>query len=891
MNLKKTIGPPKLALKFLQWYCKPEYLEEIEGDVFELFDRRSHQPTKARIMFIWDVLRFFRLSNLKRFKSNSNINKMTSHNFKVAARILWKQKTNSLLNISSIAIGMACFILISLYVKQELSFDKFHENGDRIYRTWTEEDYGQGQRFFYTSSPLPLAPALEDNIPEVEATCRVDYNSFLVGEGENRLNERIAFVSPNFFEMFSFDLIEGRASQALTRNSIVLSEDYALKYFGDLEAVGESLSVTIGGEKLELVVSAIMENLPSNTGFQMDMVVSNEDLERFYSPNAIDAWFNIAPETFVLLKENTELSSVEAKLPGMINTVLGDQVEAGQYVLGLQPLEEIHLDTSFPAASMPVGNPNYVYVLATIGLLVLVMACINYTTLSIGQSIKRSKEVGIRKVVGAQKVGLIWQYLSESVLVTLCATLLGIALSFLALPTFNQLAGTDLVIPTDIPSVLMLLLIVLVVGILTGFYPALVLSNLKLINILRGGFSGGRRAGLFRKSLVVFQLLLTIFLISGSLVMRQQLAYLQNTDLGYQKEAMVYVNLYPNDDAGGLLEQIGSGFENAELLKARLAQSTQVEDIGMANHMFGTSGWTQMGFNDRQGQFRQFNLLITDAYFNAAFKTEVIKGRDFDPDLSLDERESIVINQAAAEYFFGTEDPVGQKLPGEDFGEHQIIGVVKDFNFQSLHNEVQPLVITQNPEPMFAGISDITINSNPIPKLFFKYTGQQLSGVQQLLEENWSAVFPNEELSFSFVDERLRLMYENEARVNKIAGIATFISILIAVFGLLGLTILVVNTKVKEIGIRKILGASPSTILQILLKQFSWQLIIAYVISIPVTWYVMNQWLNDFAYRIQIGVLVFLVSGLLSFFILMLVIGYHAMRAARINPVKALRVE
>ncbi len=885
--------PPKWADRFLELYCKEEFLEEIQGDVHELFEVRIGRQSRlvAKTKFIWDVMRFFKWSNIKKSnRLNSNLITMTRNNFKVASRVLWKQKTNTALNIGSIAIGMACFILISLYVGQELSFDKFHEKGERIYRTWSKEDYGEGQVFFYTSSPLPLADALEANIPEVEATVRVDYNRFLVGEGENRINERVAIVSPNFFDLFTFNLNRGNTSTPLGREDVVISEDYAVKYFGAGEAIGEELLLQIGEEQVSYRVSAVMDNMPANTGFQMDMIISNEDLTRFYSPRALQAWFNIAPETFVLLKENASIEAVEAKLPGMINTILADEVEEGEYVLGLQPLEDIHLNPEFPAAAMPVGNPNYVYVLATIGLLVLIMACMNYTTLSTGQSIRRAKEVGIRKVVGAQKSGLIWQYLSESILITAFAAMTGLGLAYLLLPTFNQLAGTQIAIPLDYSNALLFLGLVMVVGGLTGLYPAFVLSNLKLISVLRGA-SGGRGTGLFRKSLMVFQLLLTIFLISGSLVMRGQLNFLQNTDLGYEKEAMVAVNMYAKPDAQGLFDRITSGFENAEILKSKLETYPDVTSISAANHMFGTSGWTTLGFSDTQGQFKQFTLLVTDPYYNSSFGIELAEGRDFDPALEIDKTESIIINEAAAEYFFGTESPIGKKLPGNDFGAHRIVGMAKDFNFESLHTEVNPLIITQNAGPIAQGASDFNINSNPIPKVFFKYTGNSLLNVQSLLEEVWEGSFPNEELNFSFIDERLRLMYENEARVNQIAGIATIISILIAAFGLLGLTIMVVNNKIKEIGIRKVLGAPTFTILSLLLKQFSQQLVLAFVISIPITWYLMNQWLSDFAYRIEVGVLVFLVSGLLSFLIMLIVIGYHAMRAARSNPIKALRVE
>lgn len=893
MGSKSHITPPKWAKSFLRFYCNPDLLEEIEGDLYEIFERRADtRPISAKWLFVWDVFRFFKWSNIRKTQRfNSNIINMTRNNFKIAARVLWKQKTNTILNIGSIAIGLACFILISLYVKQEVTFDKFHAHGDRVYRVWAKEDYGQGQQFFYTESALPLAPALEANIPEVETTVQYDVNRFLVGEDENRINERVILASPAFFKVFNFPIVKGREDNPLEdRNAIVLSERYAIKYFGNSEPVGKTLTLQVNEERRVYTVSAIAKNPPLNTGFQFDMMVSNENKELYYSPNALRAWFNISPETYVLLKEGTSMAQVEAKLPQMVKTVLGDRVQDGEYQLGLQPLTDIHLNPDFPAGIVPVGNPKYVYVLGTIGLLVLIIACINYTTLSTGQSIRRAKEVGVRKVVGAQKAGLIWQYLSESLLISAFATLVGVFAAYLLLPTFNSLAGTNLSLPFDGANLLLYLTIAFTVGIATGIYPAFVLSKLKLIAVLRGSSQGGRSANWLRKSLVVFQLLLTIFLISGTLIMRQQLSFLQNKDLGYQKEAMVSVNLYPDANANGLIGRVNSGFENAKLLKAKLEQHPKVSNVGAATHIFGAAGWTRLGFSDVQGQFKQFYLLMTDAHYLSAFGIKITEGRDFDPDLDIDKRESIIVNRAAVNYF-GLEDPLGKKLPGEEFGNHRIIGITENFNFQSLHTEVEPLIITQNGQVIMQGINDIMISDNPVPKLTFKYTGENLLGVQTLLDEAWSETFKNEELTFGFVDERLRLQYENEARVNQIAGIATTISILIASFGLLGLTILVLNTKVKEIGIRKVLGASPQTIMGILMKQFSFQLIVAFVISIPITWYIMRQWLSDFAYRIEIGILVFLVSGLLAFLLMVSVIAYHAIRAARINPVNALRTE
>lgn len=894
MNNQRNISPPKWADRFLELYCKPEYLEEIQGDAHELFMVRmsTQSRMKAKVKFIWDVFRFFKWSNIKKSnKINSNIIEMTRNNFKIAARVLWQQKTNTALNISSIAIGLACFLMISLYLKQEITFDAFHENGERIYRVWAKEDYGEGQVFFYSNSAQPLAPALEANIPEVEATVQYDFANFLVGEGEGRLNERIAVASPNFFSVFSFPIVRGNQIEPLaTADAIVLSERYAEKYFGTDEPIGKELMIQVGDNQRAYTVSSVMKNNPKNSGFQFDMMVSNANKELYYSQGALTAWFNIAAETYVLLKEGSNAKAAEAKLPAMIKTVLGDRVQEGEYQLGMQSLTDIHLNTDIPVGILPVGNPKYVYILGTIGFLVLIMGCVNYTTLSTGQSIKRAKEVGVRKVVGANRNGLIWHFLSESILISVLAMAVGVLISYLLMPVFNGLAETDLVMPFDLTSIGLYGLIALAVGFFTGIYPAFVLSKLKLISVLRAGGKNGVGGSWLRKSLVVFQLLLTVFLISGTLIMQKQMNFLQNSDLGYDRDAIVSVDLYGNSDANGMVERINTAFENAKLLKAELSLNPNVDNIGVGNHVFGTPGWTVVGFEDRQGQFKQFTMLITDPYYLSSFDIKMSEGRNFDASLEIDKREGVILNQAAVA-FFGYEDPIEKKLPGDSFGNHTIIGVTENFNFESLRTDVGPLVIVQNAELILQGISDISIDSNPLPKLIFKYTGNSLGEVQRLLDEAWSKTFQNEELQFDFVDERLRLQYQSEARVNKILNIATAISILIAAFGLLGLTILVVNTRVKEIGIRKVLGASSGKIFMLLVRSFSVQLTVAIILSVPLTYFLMSDWLNDFAYKVDIGVTEFGLSGMLAVFITLIVISYHAVRAARSNPIKALRTD
>ncbi|MCE7991830.1 MAG: FtsX-like permease family protein [Roseivirga sp.] len=896
----KNILPPKPARRFLEFYCKDDYLEEIGGDILELFEARleSKGAFKAKTQYYWDVMRFFRRSNIKKTtRLNSNITAMTRNNFKIAARILWRQKVNTTMNVMGIAIGIACFMLIALYVKQEVTFDSFHDKKDNIYRAWVKEVYDDGRIFNDITTPTALGPTLIRDIPEIEEFALIRGYSTLVGRGEGRISDNVQMVTSNFFKVFDFELLAGNTESPFSQLShIVLSESYAKKYFGSSDPIGKTLSLEINDGITDYVVSAVVEDAPQNTSLPYNMLISYNDEELANLAGAQRGWFSIAPETYILLRDGTRPEDLEPKTRAMVkntingSNVFGDVPVEDHYLVEWQPLTDIHLNTEIPPGRSAVGNPQYVYILGAIGLLVMVIACINYTTLSIGQSFKRSKEVGMRKVVGAKSNSLIWQYLSESTLIALLATLFGVFFTFLMLPVFNELAQTNLILPTDFTAIGFALLLALIIGVLSGIYPALILARFKVISVLRGGSQSGGGKQLARKGMVVFQFLLTVFLISSTLIMRKQLGFLQSRDLGYEYNAMVTVPLYPSPEANRTVQRINTALENGNLLIGELSRNPDFSDFAMASHMFGTPGWSQIGFNADNGNYLSFNLLIVDANYLGAFDIKMAEGRDFDPSLESDKLTGVIINKAAAEYF-GFENPIGAKLPDAEFGEHTIIGVTENFNYSSLHEGIEPLIMVQNPLPIFSGIDDYNSSDSIIPKLVFRYTGSNLTAVDDLLTPAWTRLFPSQELNFGFMEERLQNQYQNEARVNKIVTIATVLSILIASLGLLGLTILVVNTKIKEIGIRKVLGASPKVIFSLLFKGFSIQLLIAVLLSVPITWYLMKGWLEGFEYRIGMGADMFVVSALLALTIMLAVVSYHVIRASKANPVRALRTE
>ncbi|MEM6362396.1 MAG: FtsX-like permease family protein, partial [Bacteroidota bacterium] len=583
------------------------------------------------------------------------------------------------------------------------------------------------------------------------------------------------------------------------------------------------------------------------------------------------------------------ISSVEAAIDDVIMGLIGDQVNEGEYNVGFQPLTDIHLNPDIPVGGAPVGNPSYVAILGVISILVLVTACINYATLSVGQSLKRTKEVGVRKVMGAQRKSLINQYLSESLLIIVVAFGMGIGLTYLSLPIFNELTGADVRIDFQVWHLGLYLALILIVGLTSGIYPAILLSRQKATDIFRG--SGGARSKQYiRKGMVVFQFLITVFLISSTLIMRKQLNYMQNKDMGVEYNATVSVPLYRDPAARSLADAISTAMEKGELLKEKLNIYPEISDLSMGSHVFGNPGWVKLSYSDNTDTYRAFRVLAVDAHYLNTFGIELKRGKNFDPESELDKRQSIILNQSAVE-LFGLNEPIGSRLPGNDFGDHIIIGVTENFNYASLHSAIEPLIITQNVQPIVDGVSDFNFQDSPIPKLVFKYSGNQLSDVREILTKEWETTFPEEELNFSFVEENMKAQYANENRMNRLLSVATVLSIIIASLGLLGLTVLVINGKQKEIGIRKVIGASEASIFKLLVSSFSWQLLLGVVLSVPFTYGLMNDWLKDFAYRIDLGIDIFLFGGLISLVIAFFTISFHTLKASLVNPVDTIRSE
>jgi putative ABC transport system permease protein len=816
---------------------------------------------------------------------------MLRNYIKIAFRSLWRSKGHSLINIFGLSLGISCCVLISLYVFDEWTFDTFHSRAERIYRVFAREDWGEKQQFASANTPFPMGPALKENLPEVERQVRINKLGTQVRVGVEQFNETINIVGQDFFRVFDFPIIKGEGDAVLDNASnIVLTDAAAKKYFGQEDPIGKSISLQLGENFEPFTVAAVTKDVPTNSSITFTILISDLNFPKLYNERTLtSAWFNISPETYVLLQENVDYKSVEAKFPSLFKTILGEEDYAkSKYAPGLQPITTIHLDTSYPTGDAPVSDPKYSYILAAIAILILVVGCINFVTLSVGRSLKRAKEVGIRKVVGAQRQQLITQFIGEAVIVTFISMVIGLALAVSTLSVFNDLAGKQLSFPVDSFLIVVIGSLLAVIGLIAGSYPAFVLSAFRPITILKGAVqSGASRQGM-RRVLVGVQLVLSIFLISSTMVMRNQLEFLQNKNLGFNKEQMAVVQLQV--PRARMAERVAAGFAKAEQFKQELSKFPEILSVSSASHDFGTGGWVNLGYTDDNKTYRTFDLLIVDDEHIPAMKMEMAAGRNFSDQNPSDARRSVIVNEAFVREY-GWTDAIGKRIPGKAFEDHEIIGVVRDFNYTSLYTKVPSLVIVQNPVIALSGSENINVGNTPVPKIFVRLeAGQTKLGIDHL-REVWDKITGGEEFSFSFVDQALAEQYRNDQNLGRIVGVATILAIIIGSLGLYGLASLAMQNRVKEISIRKVMGATEQSLLLLLSRDYVMLVLACLAISIPATLYTMRAWLSSFEYRVDVGWGVFAIAGGISLIIAMATIGYQTLKTAWTQPAQSLKYE
>ena len=816
---------------------------------------------------------------------------MLKNYLKIAFRSLWRSKAHSIINIAGLSLGIACCVLIVLFVKDEWTFDAFHQKAHRIYRAYVKEEYGKDQQFFNTVTPFPLGPTLLENVPEVEAQVRISRIGSQVKANGNQFSEQVTIAGQDFFQVFDFKMLEGIERVLQQANHAVLTKRYAKKYFGDEDALNKTIVIELNELAETFTVKAVVEDIPTNSSISFNLLISDLNYPKLYNERVLNsAWFNIIPETYVLLQEGADQAQVETKFPSIFRSKLGEEAYSeSNYMVGLQPLRSIHLDMSFPAGLAPVSNPRYAYILGGVAFLILLVACINFVTLSIGRSLKRAREVGIRKVAGAMRSQLIMQFIGETVLVSIFSLFFGFLLAFLFQPTFNQMAGKSLGIDINAFTLMVAASLVVIIGLIAGSYPAFVLSSFKPITILKGSVQGVSSKQGLRKVLVGVQLVLSVFLISSTLIMRNQLEFIQNKNLGYDHEQLAVIPLKVSR-GGRMTERVNLGFEKVNVFKQELSNIPDIAGVCGSSHDFGNGAWVNIGYTDDNATYRTFNFNTVEPDYFSVLKIEFVTGRNFDKNNPADARRAVVVNEAFVKEM-GWSEPIGQRIPGKSFPDHEVIGVVKDFNYESLYIRVSPLVMVLDPMVLAPGIENIMIDNSPIPKLLLRLKPGNMMATINQVKSVWDKLTGGEEFVFNFVDEQLVQQYAREQNLGKIIRIATLLAILIGSLGLYGLASLAMQGRTKEIGIRKVLGATEKSLLVLLSKEYVMLVIICMLVSVPITWLFMRDWLSGFEYRVNVGVWVFLLSGCIALGIALLTISYQALRTAWTQPAETLKYE
>ncbi|MEP7255492.1 MAG: ABC transporter permease [Ferruginibacter sp.] len=804
---------------------------------------------------------------------------MLKHYFKTGWRNLGRNKGYTAINILGLAVGITCCVLIMLFVRTEWSYDKFHSKADRIYRTWQHEKV-EGQDFINTVTPLPMGPVMKATYPEVENMCRVLAFNPIIKLDQNSFTEDVRMVDSTFFELFDFKLLEGNHETPFpTANSMIITEELAKKYFGKKDPIGKSIEMQLGDEKMLFTVAGIAEKAPEASSIKYKMLIPFSNSRFLFRPSMFTSWTNVFTETYVLLRDHMKASELEKKFTPMLKVALGEDYKEGAFLIHLQPITDIHLNTSLPAGNEPTSNPKYSYILATIGILLLLIACINFITLSIGRSATRALEVGVRKVMGADRIQLIRQFWGEAFLITSISVIIGLGFALLLLNPFNELISRNISFRFDLIFWIFFFLLIIVIALISGIYPAIILSGFKPVEVLKGKLKMKSNDGWLRQSLVVGQFVISIAMIVCTLMIGKQMSYLKNKDLGYNKEQVVIVQTSKPRKEGWPL---------AQLYRAELLKHPEVADAAVSVYSLAETQWLGAGYTDEKRGYKNFQYNSVDPYFIKTMDLKMLSGRAFDPANASDNTLSAIVNEAFVKDF-GLTDPVGKKLPGKF--DQQIIGVVKDFNIQSLHTKVQPLMLTISPDSVLRKMQDINYSFPPQPRISVRLKAGNLSSNINMLKQAWKTIAPDQDFEYKFLDETIAAQYQAEQRTSSIVKIASGLSVFIACMGLFGLATLTVSRRKKEIGIRKVLGANVSSIVQLLCRDFAKLVIIAAIIAFPLAWWFMHDWLKDFAYRANITWWVFVAATIIALLIAILTVSFQAIKAAIANPVKSLRTE
>jgi putative ABC transport system permease protein len=883
---KKGYDPPQFALRFFRWYCHPKLRHTIEGDLIELYHERlsSHGKKKANLNFILDIILLFRPSIVKPSDTHypSNNYTMLKNYFTIGWRNLIRQKMYSLIKVGGFAIGIAACLLISLYIADELSYDKTQKDGDRTYRIiGTFRDNGRLYRDVWF--PAPFAKVMKQDYPEVEMTGRFNGSSLFGAGGneirrsddrENSHEEGFVYIDQELIDILQLPVVSGNARHLLDKpNTMVITRKKAEKYFRNEDPVGQTMIVN-NDEQNPMTITGVLEDFPTNSHLDFDFLITMTGREFWKGEQ--DTWRASNYHTYMTVRPGTDIAALEKKategilknyvLPSMIEANIANAEELIKNGnLEFQLVRDIHMASDI-SDGLSHGDMRFVWLFGAIAGFILLIASINFINLSTAKSANRAKEVGLRKAVGSQRSSIIKQFLTESILYSLLSFLAGIGLAYLLLPFFNVLAAKSLVFPWTIWWLLPATVIaILAIGILAGLYPSFYLSSFRPSQVLKGSISRGAKHSGARSALVVFQFTTSIVLIIATIIIFQQMDFILTRKTGFDKEQVL------------IIEGTQTLKRRAFTFKDELLQVPGVENVSISDYIpvrggkrNGNGFWNE----GKQKEDREVNTQTwtVDTDYIKTLGMKVVEGRDFSAQVASDS-DAMIINQAMVRAL-GLKDPVGKKI--YNYKNWNIIGVVEDFNFESMKENVTPLA-------MHLGLSSTMV--------CVKLDTENMTETLAAINTKWKSFAPNQSFRFSFLDQTYARMYADVQRTGSIFTTFSALAIIVACLGLFALSAFMVEQRGKEISIRLVLGASLNSVFQLLTWSFVRLVLISFIIAVPLAWFMMQRWLEDYVFRISIGWEVFILAGALAVATAVITISYQSIRAALVNPVDQLKAE
>lgn len=857
----KTL-PPKRALQFLRWFCRKEYIEEIEGDLTEVFLKQAETSSrKAKWKFNLSVIKYFRPEFMKSFKNTypTNSTAMFLHNFLITYRNFLRNKSSFFINLTGLSTALASSVLIYMWVSDELDYDKFHVSNDRLYQVMANHNKPEGISTF-TDTPGLLAEALRDEVTGIEdAVCTSGGSAqqFSLKAGDNRLNSYGQFVSEDFFKLFSYEIIHGTA-KLNDKNAIVVSESLAKQLFGNEEKVlGKSIDWEIMGLKHQCFVSGIYKDVPVNSSIQFDFVLSFN----YFKENVVEhpGWTNNYATTYVLLKEGTSVDAINAQVLNFMKTKQNDT----NITLFLQPYSDRYLYGAYENGMVSGGRISYVKLFSVIAIFVLLIACINFMNLSTARASRRIKEVGIKKAIGANRKSLIAQYLIESIVISFLSLFVAAVFVALLLPQFNLITGKHLLLEFDGRLILSAIALTLVTGILAGSYPALYLSAFNTADVLKGKLKSSLGELFARKGLVVFQFSISIILIVAVFIVYRQIEFVQTKNLGYTRDHIIY------------LEKEGKVAENTETFLNEVKELPGIMGAAASSFQVAGDGYTY-GITWEGNEEYNIQFHEIDAGYDATELQgfQLASGRSFSNRFPSDS-SAILFNEKAIQ-MMGLKDPVGKKVKHYS-GERTIVGILKDFQFESLYEPIKPVCVLFNPQQA--------------PFVMIKLEASKEQAAIESLQNFYAAYNPGFLFDYKFMDDDYQNLYASEQRVSVLSRYFAGIAIIISCLGLFALASFTTERRLKEIGIRKVLGSSEWSIIYLLSSGFTKMVLVAILIALPFGYLLSSYWLQNFSEHIELKWWYFGGTGLVALLIAWITVGFQTFKAAAMNPVNTLKSE